>query len=1347
MSRSLPTPPLSSLPFSDLQGMASYNEPMESRSPKEWFDRAKHEADLAVLAERSGKKEEMFLAYTRSCQAYSYCKMHPSNKDLRKTDPHWTERVKDFKETYEIFLGKAKEMKEQLKKRDVEQNGSLTTPRPGPSRSPSGPDIRGGGSIADRMKALGGHGMDIGNPNSNSNHNHNPPVKRYGKDLSAPPIAAKPSQLSSIHTPSTSSQVHNNATGSSAGGNLGSLRATNTRQRSGSGSSSHNIPSPSSATSVKPPSIREEKQSQTVRPSATGSSTRSRRSTNPIDGDRPLPTAPIVTNSPSPVNQNPLPIIPSISPPNRSYIKPSIQPSTATPSRHPLPFIPQSHTSRSLAAQGQVNEADTSSGTLKDFEKAFPSLSEFGKQFQDDDDDLSRANARIAQWSSSISSGKQQPDKSGLPNGSSKVTHQRDLAIDEDDSSEMKLPDIPNFPVLPSAPSNRPGLPLPPRRADSIDAMAKDSSSPNDEKALSPPVPEPGAGLKRPASVPNVATLPGDVDLLSDEPILEGDKDKHPSKPSAPIPQSRFGPPNGVVKDSAPNGVTRDTAPTAGLKDLRSPPLSFPVAVPTPPPSTQNRNRDSAPPATTANGLHHSQNFQKPKFPFSNSVTPDELRSYFLNPAVEMLLLDVRSEEEFQRGYVGREYEPRGAKVNIAWMDPTVLMREGMTAQKLEDSLSLSPTAHQKAFQNRNKFDLVVVYDSKSTNWPNKEKGSTPTSKLWDMIYEYEFQKKLDRTPVLLLGGYEAWREFIKMRAAKHAAAHANSQGHGHGHSHSVQVNGQGRPFNPKANGYSANSPRLDHVISPSSSVDLTSKRANREMPVYQSAHYAKNITDSFGYAPQSMTGEPSSYISGQPSRSYAPTSASHTRSPSNYSSSTTTIAPPPQASIHPGPGARRRSDYLDQHGQTYSGSAYAPTPSPRPAVDYPQAHALATVPQPPPAAISPMDRYDTRPAVVRSGSIRGLDLVAREGDEVRYWNDVVLGLTGLKNLGNTCYMNSTLQCLSATFPFTSFFLDGSYKRSINVYNPLGTKGNLANAFAELLKALWKEDYTFLSPVTFRKNIITFAQQFSGTDQHDSQEFLSFVLDGLHEDLNRVKHKPPPVEMTPEREAALETLPPEVASEKEWQIYRMRNDSFIVDLFQGQYRNRLECLTCHKTSTTYDTFMYMSLPVPAGKSKVVVQELIDEFVKAEIMEKEDAWNCPRCKVPRTASKTLTISRLPPVLLIQLKRFTTQNGVFWDKSETPVIFPVKSLDLTRYVPRRQSTGREDLDDPRCQVGPFKYDLYGVSNHMGTLSSGHYTAYVKSSKGWMYCEDSKVTKAQEKDVVSRPAYILFYKRIRA
>ena len=98
-----------------------------------------------------------------------------------------------------------------------------------------------------------------------------------------------------------------------------------------------------------------------------------------------------------------------------------------------------------------------------------------------------------------------------------------------------------------------------------------------------------------------------------------------------------------------------------------------------------------------------------------------------------------------------------------------------------------------------------------------------------------------------------------------------------------------------------------------------------------------------------------------------------------------------------------------------------------------------------------------------------------------------------------------------------------------------------------------------------KRSICSYAPQFGGTDQHDSQLFLNFLLDGLHEDLNRVLQKPQ-IDTTPEREAELEKLPVQIASEQEWQIWRMRNDSLVVDFFQGQFRNRLECLTCHKVS-------------------------------------------------------------------------------------------------------------------------------------------------------------------------------------
>lgn len=101
------------------------------------------------------------------------------------------------------------------------------------------------------------------------------------------------------------------------------------------------------------------------------------------------------------------------------------------------------------------------------------------------------------------------------------------------------------------------------------------------------------------------------------------------------------------------------------------------------------------------------------------------------------------------------------------------------------------------------------------------------------------------------------------------------------------------------------------------------------------------------------------------------------------------------------------------------------------------------------------------------------------------------------------------------------------------------------------------------SPIPSQKSICSHAPQFSGSDQHDAQEFLSFLLDGLHEDLNRVLMKPQ-IQVTPEREAELEKLPLQIASQQEWETYRGRNDSLIVDFFQGQFRNRMECLTCHK---------------------------------------------------------------------------------------------------------------------------------------------------------------------------------------
>uniref|UniRef100_A0A2P2M457 Ubiquitin carboxyl-terminal hydrolase 8-like n=1 Tax=Rhizophora mucronata TaxID=61149 RepID=A0A2P2M457_RHIMU len=157
------------------------------------------------------------------------------------------------------------------------------------------------------------------------------------------------------------------------------------------------------------------------------------------------------------------------------------------------------------------------------------------------------------------------------------------------------------------------------------------------------------------------------------------------------------------------------------------------------------------------------------------------------------------------------------------------------------------------------------------------------------------------------------------------------------------------------------------------------------------------------------------------------------------------------------------------------------------------------------------------------------------------------LGLTGLQNLGNTCFMNSAIQCLTHTPKLVDYFL-GDYRRDINRENLLGMKGELSMAFGNLLRKLWTPGARAVAPRMFKLKLANFAPQFSGYNQHDAQEFLAFLLDGLHEDLNRVKSKPyiefKDAEDRPDKEVA----------EEYWRNHRACNDSVIVDLCQVSHQ-------------------------------------------------------------------------------------------------------------------------------------------------------------------------------------------------
>ncbi|KAJ0118310.1 hypothetical protein J7T55_009093 [Diaporthe amygdali] len=195
--------------------------------------------------------------------------------------------------------------------------------------------------------------------------------------------------------------------------------------------------------------------------------------------------------------------------------------------------------------------------------------------------------------------------------------------------------------------------------------------------------------------------------------------------------------------------------------------------------------------------------------------------------------------------------------------------------------------------------------------------------------------------------------------------------------------------------------------------------------------------------------------------------------------------------------------------------------------------------------------------------------------------SDRVMGQTGLTNLGNTCYMNSALQCIRSVEELTKYFLADEHDEEMNFDNPLGHNGAIARVYGFLLKQIYKEPPpASVAPRQFKDTVGQCAPQFSGWGQQDTQEFLGFLLDGLQEDLNRIKKKPyiPKPDSTDEMvndKAAIRELAAQV-----WDIHKQRDDSIISDLFTGLYKSTLVCPECAKVSITFDPFTNLTLPLP-----------------------------------------------------------------------------------------------------------------------------------------------------------------------
>jgi len=205
-------------------------------------------------------------------------------------------------------------------------------------------------------------------------------------------------------------------------------------------------------------------------------------------------------------------------------------------------------------------------------------------------------------------------------------------------------------------------------------------------------------------------------------------------------------------------------------------------------------------------------------------------------------------------------------------------------------------------------------------------------------------------------------------------------------------------------------------------------------------------------------------------------------------------------------------------------------------------------------------------------GDIKKNDLASLDLNKI-FKRSSQRGLVGLQNLGNTCFMNSGLQCLSNTTELTKYFLFKLYREDVNTDNPLGLDGRLAEAYHGLLQDMWLGSDKRTAPYDLKRVLGKKIARFSGYGQQDACELLNYLLDLIHEDLNRVKKKPY-VEV-PDHDGR----PDEEMSNIFWQCFLARNQSIIVDLFYGQLKSTVRCLECGNISMAFDPFLTLSLPV------------------------------------------------------------------------------------------------------------------------------------------------------------------------